>query len=265
MTFRSFESPGTVDEAIAALSQPGAMALAGGQSLIPVLAQRGPREGRIVDLTRIDEMKVISTDGGQINVGAGVTLSAFLRSPLASVLPGFASAIAFVGNPIIRGRATLGGCIAWADPRGELPLCLIAYDAAVVTCRRSIPADDFFTGPWQTLLDDGELIIGMQVRKGVQAAFEELIARNSTGKAILSVLCVKHGEHIRATIGGLVDRPVRSGPLPLGRQAFEEGVGQFCEQKLATYPLLPDASSAKYRIKIAARLALRCLKRLESR
>lgn len=265
MIVRSFESPGTVDEAIAALARPGAIALAGGQSLIPALAQRASREGHIVDLTHIDELKVISTDGERIEVGAGVTLSAFLRLPLAEMLPGFASAVAFVGNHIIRGRATVGGSIAWADPRGELPLCLIAHDAIIVTNRRSVPAEAFFTGPWQTALTDGELIIGMQVRRGVYAAFEEIIARNSTGKAVLSVLCVRHGPHMRVTLGGLVDRPVRSAPILFDAGALEEAMERFCEQTLATYPLLPDASSARYRTRIAARLARRCSDRLEMR
>ena len=261
---RSFEAPTTIKGAIAALARPDAMAIAGGQSLLPALASRRQRSGHMVDLGRIEELKTVTIEDGVITVGAGVTLSAFMRPPLSERLQGFAAAIAYVGNHVIRNRATVGGCIAWAAPRGELPLALVAHDALIITDRRTIAAQDIFIGPWQSALEHGELVIAIHVSAPPKIAFEELIARNSTGRAILSVFCVDSGEPhaLKIAIGGLVDRPICTTVAAATAEEFTAVVKASLVSALLTYPPLIDATTIDYRCKIAERMIRRCRDRL---
>jgi CO/xanthine dehydrogenase FAD-binding subunit len=246
---------------VAALAaDPDAMILAGGHSLLPALALRGQRSGRLVDIGRIAALKRIELDGGAATIGAGVTLSAILASPVAAVFPALAQALRFVGNHVVRNRATIGGCLAWADPRGEVPLILAAHDATVVTSRRTIAAEQLVTGPFATMLEPGEAILETHIPPPPVLAFDEVLGRNSTGRAILSAACAVLADgSVRLSLGGLVDRPVRSAALPcVDADALDGLSAGFVAEMLAQYPALPDASAIDYRRTIAPRLLRRC-------
>lgn len=242
------------------------MILAGGHSLLPALALRGQRSGRLVDIGRIAALKrIVLNDQGAV-IGAGVTLSAILASPVAAALPALAQALRFVGNHVVRNRATLGGCLGWADPRGEVPLILAAHDAVIVTSRRTIAAEDFITGPFATALEPGEAILEVLVPPPPPIAFDEVLGRNSTGRAILSAACaISSDGSVRLSLGGLVDRPVRSAALPCAdADALDALAVGFVAGMLARYPALPDASTIDYRRTIAPRLLRRCHMRAAS-
>ena len=223
-------------------AHPGAVILAGGQSLLPSLRGRAPP--LFVDIGRIAALKA--------RVGAGVTLAALARHP--TVAGGFADAIGFVGNVTIRNRATVGGCLAWADPRGELPLILLALGGTVVTDRREVAMQDFITGPSCTVLKPGEVILAATFEAGRKLAFEELLVRNSTGRAVVAVACERVGGAMRYTVSGLVDRPVRSAPMADDPDAW---LGDLMRQ----FPVLDDASSPAYRRRVLHALALRARER----
>ena len=163
-----YHAPASVDEAVGLLASLGdsAKVLAGGQSLVPMLALRLAIFEHLVDLRRVDELKTIERRNGTLWIGAGTTQATIERSEeVASAVPLLARATPFIGHFQIRNRGTLGGSIAHADPAAEYPAVALALDAEmeVLSPRgaRTIPAADFFTGLWSTGLEPDELLTGV--------------------------------------------------------------------------------------------------------
>ncbi len=167
-----YHAPESVADAVALLAELGddAKPLAGGQSLVPMLALRLARFGHLVDLNRIPELRRIertpSANGGSgaLTIGA-TTLQATAEhdAEVAAAVPLVARALPLIGHFQIRNRGTIGGSLAHADPASELPAVALALDATfeVVGPRgsRAIPASEFFTGTWTTALAEDELLV----------------------------------------------------------------------------------------------------------
>jgi aerobic carbon-monoxide dehydrogenase medium subunit len=144
----------------------GAKVLAGGQSLIPMLALRLAVFEHLVDVGRIPELKGIRRRGASLWVGAGTTDAAVEASDeVASAVPLLAKATPLIGHFQIRSRGTLGGSIAHADPAAEYPAVALAIDAIMEVVstrgRRTIPASEFFDGLWSTSMQPDELLVGV--------------------------------------------------------------------------------------------------------
>ena len=161
-----YHAPETAAELVRLLADFGddAKVLAGGQSLIPMLALRLTSFEHLVDIRRVQELKGIEDRKGSVSIGAGVPQSAIERStPLAEAVPLLALATPLIGHFQIRNRGTLGGSIAHADPAAEYPAVALALDAELealsVAGSRTIPASEFFTGLWSTALEPGELLV----------------------------------------------------------------------------------------------------------
>ena len=133
--------------------------LAGGHSLIPAMKLRLSEPGALVDIAGIDELKGIDRDGDMIRIGALTTHSEVESSGAVNDACSVLSETAgMIGDPQVRNRGTIGGNIAHADPASDSPGILLALGATIVTSSRSITVDDFFTGLFETALDEGELI-----------------------------------------------------------------------------------------------------------
>ena len=163
-----YHAPETVIEAASILAELGdnAKVLAGGQSLIPMLALRLAVFDHLVDVGRISELKGIERRNGSLWVGAGTTEAVVGASAeVATAVPLLTRATPFIGHFQIRNRGTLGGSIAHADPAAEYPAVALALDASMEAVsprgRRSIPARDFFDGVWSTSLMPDELLAGV--------------------------------------------------------------------------------------------------------
>ena len=138
--------------------------LAGGHSLIPAMKLRLSEPGALVDIARIDELRGIDRDGDIIRIGALTTHSEVESSATVNDACSVLSETAgMIGDPQVRNRGTIGGNIAHADPASDYPGILMALGATIVTSGRSITVDDFFTGLFETALDEGELIKKIQV------------------------------------------------------------------------------------------------------
>ena len=144
-----------------------AVAVAGGQSLLPGLNMRLSSPRLLVDIGELPELAVSDFDADVIRLGAltrhvEVLESALLRERL-PLLP---RAMAHVAHAAIRNRGTLGGSLAYADPAAELPACAVALDATIIIAgvegEREVRAEDFFTGLMQTALAPGELIVAVR-------------------------------------------------------------------------------------------------------
>jgi aerobic carbon-monoxide dehydrogenase medium subunit len=153
----------SLDDALEALADPDAKALAGGQSLLPVLKLRVIRPSVLVDIGRLD-LGGMRLDGDELRIGALTTWDELARAtelrqgPLAAI----AECAAEVGDLQVRNRGTLGGSLAHADPASDLPAVVLALGAQLVvrstSGERTVEASAFFRGPFTTALDQGELI-----------------------------------------------------------------------------------------------------------
>ena len=138
--------------------------LAGGHSLIPAMKLRLSDPGTLVDISGIDDLKGISRDGDTIRIGALTTHREVGNSDaVKDGCSALSEAAGMIGDPQVRNRGTIGGNVAHADPASDYPGILMALGATIVTSSRSIVVDDFFTGLFETALNDGEVITEIQV------------------------------------------------------------------------------------------------------
>jgi aerobic carbon-monoxide dehydrogenase medium subunit len=158
----------SVEDALAALAEPDAKALAGGQSLIPVLKLRIARPSVLVDLGGLG-LDGIESDGGELRIGALATWDAIASSDALDSpgLAGLAECAAGIGDLQVRNRGTIGGSLAHADPASDVPAILLALGARVETRaaedNRSLPVSELLLGPFTTTLGEHELITAVVV------------------------------------------------------------------------------------------------------
>lgn len=163
-----FATPDTLEEALAELAAPEAVVLAGGTSLVLLLRSRLIAPQRVVWLGRVNGLRGIQVSGGELVIGAMTTLAEVADSPeVGRLLPALVQAARVVGNPRVRAVATVGGALAHADPRQDLPPALLALGAVVrlrsPTGERRLPLSALFTGPFETAVRDGELLTAVEV------------------------------------------------------------------------------------------------------
>ncbi len=160
----TWHGPRSVAEAVAALAEHGdeAKVLAGGQSLIPVLAMRLAAPAHLVDINALSELDFVRVDPAGVTVGALARHARVERDPTArTALPLLGQALTLVAHPTIRNRGTTVGSLAHADPAGEMTAVLALLGGSVTavsaTGTRDIPAADFFRGPLESALRPDEL------------------------------------------------------------------------------------------------------------
>ncbi|MFE4079190.1 2,6-dihydroxypyridine 3-hydroxylase subunit NdhA [Paenarthrobacter sp. YIM B13468] len=160
----SYTSPTSMEEACAMLSaDDDSKVIAGGQSLLPVMAMRLAQPTVVVDLAKIPGLAALEEVGDYVRFGPMVTHATIVSSPLvANLLPMMSSAGKHIAHPQIRNRGTLGGSLAHGDAAGEWPLVLLALDGMVevqsVRGKRTIDADALFVGPYMTSISSDEII-----------------------------------------------------------------------------------------------------------
>lgn len=163
-----YQKAGSVDEAIAALSSGDSKLLAGGHSLLPAMKLRLNQPASLIDISRIEALKGIREDGGEIVIGAGTTHGDIATSELIkNKLSFFAEAAALIGDVQVRNYGTIGGSLAHADPAADWPALVLAADAGIEVKGsgglRKIAATDFFTGFFSTALGENEIITAIRV------------------------------------------------------------------------------------------------------
>lgn len=197
--------------------------LAGGQSLVPMMALRLSRPEALVDITRCPDLHRVDIVDGQMSIGAAVTARTVERD--ADVVmrhPLLVRALEEVGHPEIRARGTICGSLAHADPAAEMPALLLATDGMVTVegpaGRRQVGAEDFLMGPFTTTLEEGELVVEAHFPVPPDArgwAIEELTRRHGDFAAV-GVICLldadADGTCIAAslTLFGVAGQPIRA-------------------------------------------------------
>lgn len=165
----AYAAPNSVAEACSLLADDeDAKLLAGGQSLVPLLALRLAAPTTLVDLRLVPALTGITYDQGVLRLGAMTTHRSIERSPLVQdVAPAIAEAAALIAHPQVRTRGTIGGAVAHADAAAEWPAVLLALGGHVevtgTTGSRSISASDLFMGPFMTSLEPDEVITSVSL------------------------------------------------------------------------------------------------------
>ena len=189
-----YHRPAVLEEALGLMAEHGDQAkpLAGGQSLVPLLAMRRVRPSHIVDLHRVTELQQISVVDGRVRIGAMARQRDLEHDPR---MPGLVrAAVPHIGHFQIRNRGTVGGSLAHLDPAAEWPAVALTLDAVMVAAsvrgRREIAADDFILGPQTTGLEPDELLVEVIVPLGDEGfGFAEVTRRGVGDFALVGAAC----------------------------------------------------------------------------
>jgi carbon-monoxide dehydrogenase medium subunit len=255
----------SVDHAIRLLGeQADAKLIAGGHSLIPMLKLRLAQPSTLIDIGRIDGLRAISEEGGQVKVGALATHHELATSDvLRRHAPILARAAAKIGDPQVRHRGTLGGNIAHADPASDLPAVLVALNATIhvrgAGGPRAIRAEDFFLGLLSTALEEGELLTHVTLRvlqPGDGSAYLKF-EHPASGYAVVGAAAVIRGGKATLAFNGVAESVLCLEPLAdLSDAAIDAAV----DAVEVDDPLSDIHASGEYRVHLAKVYGKRALK-----
>ena len=259
-----YERAGSVDEALELLGRDeDAKLLAGGHSLVPAMRLRIARPSLLVDIGRLDDLRYVREENDRIAIGALTRHAALVGDPVLTAHCALISdTAALIGDPQVRHRGTIGGSAAHGDPASDLTTVLLTLDADFVARgtdgERTIPASEFFIGPFETVLDRQEVLIEIRVPKVAAGAYLKHVRR----------------EHDWATVGvaaARVDGRVQvgltsMGPTPLRAHGVEEALANGASAAEAaartaegTEPPSDVSGSGEYRAHLAQVLVGRAL------
>jgi len=213
----AYEAARSLPGALRLLGDGDAQALAGGQSLVPLLNFRLARPALLVDLNPIAELSYLRRSDGVLRIGALTRQATLERSAVVQHgWPLLRQAVRMVGHPAIRNRGTVGGSVAHADPSAELPVALTALGATFILRsargQRTVGADELFRGPMSTSIAPDELLTEIEVPpapQGAQMAFVEH-ARTHGDFALAGAAVVLAPEHAAIALLGAGATPVRA-------------------------------------------------------
>ncbi|MBL8590319.1 MAG: xanthine dehydrogenase family protein subunit M [Methylobacteriaceae bacterium] len=198
----AYHRPDSLAAAAALLAGEDAKALAGGQTLLPTMKMRLASPAALVDLSKLRELHGIEVSGSTVTIGAATTHAEVAGSAaVAKAIPGLAALAGGIGDPAVRHKGTIGGSVANNDPAADYPAACLALGATIVTNKREIAADQFFTGLFETALAEGEIIT--KVRFPVAQASGYAKFRNPASRyAIVGVFAAKTAGGARVAVTG---------------------------------------------------------------
>jgi CO/xanthine dehydrogenase FAD-binding subunit len=274
-----YSRPATLDEACALLAAGGddVRIIAGGQTLVPLMAMRLARPKRLIDIARLEELVYVRDEGDAVTIGAATRQGVLERDPVvAARLPLLAQALPLVGHAPIRARGTIGGSLANADPAAEIALVAVTLGAQLRhrdgADAREIAAADFFVGPMMTALPPAGCLTAVRFpvwrEPRIGSAFHEVNARRSDfafAAAAAQVALNEDGICRRAAvgIGAVTAVPLRLDSVAaalVGTRIEEAAVRAAVGAALAGVEPMSDLhASAGYRRRAASTLAVRAI------
>ena len=199
----NYHRAGSVDEAVKLMdSAESGKFVAGGQTLIPTMKQRLAAPDSLIDLRHIADLKGISVNGKDVRIGAGTTHYEVASSAdLAAVCPGITSLAGHIGDPHVRYMGTIGGSIANNDPAADYPSAMLALGATIHTSKRDIAAADFFTGMFETALEDDEIVTAVSFTAPDACAYSKF-PNPASRYAMAGVFVARGGDGVRVAVTG---------------------------------------------------------------
>ena len=199
----AYNRAASVEEVVKALAADGdAKPLAGGMTLLPTIKQRLAKPSALFDLSGIPSLAYIKKTADGLEIGAMTRHVDVARSPeVQQVIPALAQLAGAIGDPQVRNRGTMGGSVANSDPAADYPAGVLGLGATIVTNKREIKADDFFTGLFTTALGDGELITAIRFPKPEKAHYKKF-PNPASRYAIVGAFVAKFPGAVRVAITG---------------------------------------------------------------
>jgi carbon-monoxide dehydrogenase medium subunit len=271
-------APSTIEAACAALAEAGggATVLAGGQTLMPLLNLRMSQPFILIDINKVAALKGISRVEGGTRIGPMTRQCEVIDSEtLARDLPVLVQAVRHVGHHQTRNRGTVGGSIALGEPAAELPATAVALGATIearsIRGTRTIPAGEFYLGPYMNSLEADELVTGITFPdwpRGHITVFRELAQRPGDFAlvGIVGALSIEAGKIVRAGLAwfGMGPTPLRAKSAEqrlLGKSLDEIDPQAVAERAIAdTAPFDDHHASAEYRRTVGKRIFARALR-----
>jgi aerobic carbon-monoxide dehydrogenase medium subunit len=198
-----YHQPTTVRQAANLLAKfPEAKVLAGGHSLIPVMKLRLASPSDIIDINKVEGMSGVEVKGRAVVIGAMTRHFEVADSKeLKEVMPALAGVPGSIGDPHVRHRGTIGGSVANNDPNADYPAACLGLGATIITNKRRISADEFFTGMFSTALAPDEIITKISFPIAKKAAYQKF-KHPASGFALVGVFVSKRGSDIRVAVTG---------------------------------------------------------------
>jgi len=213
-----YQKAASVDAAAASLAAaPQAKLMAGGQSLTAAMKLRLADVGQIIDLGAIQGLSGVQVEPNTVTIGAMTRHAEVAASPaVQSAIPALATLAGGIADRMVRNMGTIGGSVANNDPAADYPAGLLALGATVVTNRRRILADDFFTGMFETALESGEIVTAVSFPVPTRAAYMKF--KNPASRyAIVGVFVADFGGRVRVAVTG-------AGPAVFRVSAMEQAL-----------------------------------------
>jgi carbon-monoxide dehydrogenase medium subunit len=204
----------SVGEAASLLGQTGGRPLAGGQSLVAAMKLRLSQPGTLVDLSAIPELRGVRRDGAKLVVGAMTRHAEVAASDVVrQAIPAVAALAEGIGDRQVRNMGTLGGSLANNDPAADWPAAVLALDATVTTNRRTIPADGFFKGMYETAVAPDEIITSVAFPVPQKAAYAKF-PHPASRFALVGVFVAKLADgSVRVAVTGAKPSVFRAGDI----------------------------------------------------
>lgn len=260
MSAIAYHRPSSLAEAAGlAASDPEARILAGGQSVLPSMKLGLLSPSALIDLGALGELRGIRADRKSITIGAMTTHATVAAShEVSAAIPCLAKLAAGIGDPQVRNRGTIGGSLANSDPAADYPAAVLALNATVRTNRRSLPADGFFKGLFETALAPGEIITAVEFPIPSRAAYVKF-HQPASRFALVGVLVAQTSAGIRVAVTG-------AGPCAFRVKALEDALSRrFAPEACDGVPIPSDDlntdihASAEYRAHLIPVLARRAI------
>jgi aerobic carbon-monoxide dehydrogenase medium subunit len=199
----NYHKPASLDEVANLLgANEEAKIVAGGMTLVPTLKLRLAKPSDLVDLAAIPSLRGITDAGDALVIGAMTRHAEVNRSPVVKQgIPALAALAGMIGDPAVRNRGTIGGSISNNDPAADYPAALVALNATVHTTKREIPADNFFTGIFETALEPAEIVTSVRFPK-VQTANYQKFRNPASRYAIVGVFVARTASGARVAVTG---------------------------------------------------------------
>ena len=249
----------SVEDAAAAFqgAEDGAY-LSGGHTLLPTMKQRLAAPSDLIDLAGIAALAGIAVDGEAVEIGALTPHAAVAASAdVQGAIPALAALAGKIGDPQVRNKGTIGGSIANNDPAADYPAALLGLGASVVTDRRTIAADDFFTDLFETALESGEIITAVRFPRPRKAGYAKF-PNPASRYAIVGVMAAETADGVRIAVTG-------AGPCVFRATAMEAALSGGLDPEATLPALSPDDlnsdihASAEYRAHLVGVMAQRAM------
>ncbi|BCH21494.1 FAD binding domain-containing protein [Mesorhizobium sp. L-8-3] len=231
----------TLEEARSArAAEPESMYLSGGMTLVPSLKMHLLTPTMLVDLRGVEEMTGIALRDGVLRVGALTTWAVMQNSfTVNEAIPELARMAGRIADRHVRNRGTIGGSIANNDPAADYTSAVLALGATLITDRRRILADEYFSGLFQTALEGDEILVALEFQVPDAAAYAKF-AHPASGYAVAGVFIARFGDDWRVTVtgsgeGGVFRLPVIEAALGAGQRSTDS-------IDLSTAPIMDDAA-----------------------